>query len=417
MSTSRKDFLKTLAFGSAASAFAAFSKVDQDFAAKLSANNSQKLPERNDYSLNSGVVYLNHGSIGTIPKLVQEAHRNYLDACESNPWLHMWGDEWVEPVEKARLKAANFVNGKSSEISFPHNTTEIYNLLALGMKLGKGDEVLFCNFNHAGASIPFNIHSKKNGYKVKIFDIPVSSIPSLNKADLLNLYDENISSSTKLVVLPHIDNTFGIRQPIKEIVDLARAKGVEFISLDAAQTMGMLPIDVKQLGVDVIGTSAHKWIQAPKGVSFAWFSEKAQNEINPVWVTWGQNRWEDSARKFEDYGTRNLAEVLTLGNAIDFQSSFNADDKAARLKSLWDYAKLSVSESNRIEWASPESWEMSGSLFLIKLMDKTPSEVAEKLFKNHGLVFRPFDQYSTIRISPNLFNTKEELDLLFQRVV
>jgi len=413
MNSSRKDFLKTLALGSSAPLLSVFSGIHSEFDLNLNELNAMDLPSKKDYSLDEDLIYLNHGSIGTIPKIVQNAHQQYLKACESNPWLHMWGGEWNAPVENTRKKAAAFINAKESEISFSHNTTEVYNLMALGMELGTGDEVLFCNLNHSGASIPFRVHSKKKGYSVKVFDIPVAIISTLSTSEILQLYDENISSKTKLIVLPHIDNTFGIRQPVKEIVKLARSKGVEFISVDTAQTMGMLPMDVKDLDVDVIGTSAHKWIQAPKGVSLAYFSEKAQNAIDPVWVTWGNQQWKDSARKFEDYGTRNLAEVLTLGHSIDFQSSFNDSEKTKQLKSLWDYAKLKTQQNKNVEWASPEKWELSGSLFLLKLNNKKPSEFAKRMFDEYNIVFRPFDQYSTIRISPNLFNTKEELDLLF----
>lgn len=417
MNTSRKEFLKTITAGSSLSALTFFTPLDSFFKEDLRTTfKDGSLPQKSDYSIGQDISYLNHGSIGTIPKIVQEAHKDYLEMCETNPWFYMWSGEWEEPREKVREKVANYINSDTSEISFPHNTTEIFNLLALGLPLGTGDEVVFCNFNHAGAAIPFQVHSKTRGYDVKMFDIPSDNLPSITKEDILKLYDDNITSKTKLVVMPHIDNTFGIRQPVKEITALARSRGVQYVALDTAQTMGMIPIDVKELDIDVIGTSAHKWIQTPKGVSIAYFSKRIQDQINPMWVTWGQERWKDSARKFEDYGTRNLLEVLTLGHSVDFQSAIDEDAKATHLKGLWSHAKKLADQNPNTSWRSPGSWDLSGSLFVIGLKDSKPSEIAHLLFTELGYVVRPFDDFSTIRISPNIFNTKEEITGLIQAI-
>lgn len=417
MNTSRRNFLKTLATGSTVSVLSMLNPVEALFQEKLKNEFSEgSLPTKDDYSLDKQIKYLNHGSIGTIPKIVQQAHKEYLSLCESNPWFYMWSGEWEIPIENVRQKTAEFLNADSDEISFPHNTTEVYNLLALGLPLGPDDEVLFSNLNHAGASIPFHIHSKKKGYSVKVFDIPVHDLPNITKEDILDLYEANISSRTKLVVIPHIDNTFGIRQPVKEITALARSKGVEFVSLDTAQTMGMIPVDVKDLDIDVIGTSAHKWIQAPKGVSVAYFNKRIHQKLDPIWVTWGQKDWKDSARKYEDYGTRNLPEVLTLGHSIEYQSNIESTLKEEKLKNLWRHAQNLCEQNNNTVWRSPSDWELSGSLFVVELKKEQPSNLSKKLFEEKGFVFRPFDQHSTIRISPNVLNTTKELDELFDLV-
>lgn len=418
MKTSRRNFLKTLSTGTSITALSMLAPIHKIFERDLkSVFHNSAIPSAKDYTLADEVTYLNHGSIGTIPKIVQKAHQDYLSLCETNPWFYMWSGEWDEPVEKVRRKVANYINAESSEISLPHNTTEVYNILAQGLRLGKGDEVLYSNLNHAGAGIPFQIHSKKYGYSVKVFDIPTDDLSSVTKQDILDLYESNITSKTRLLVIPHIDNTFGLRQPVKEITALARAKGVDFISIDTAQTMGMLPVDVKDLDIDVIGTSAHKWLQAPKGISVAYFSEKIQKRLDPMWVTWGQKEWSNTARKYEDYGTRNLPEVLTLGHSVDFQSNINEASKTAHLKKLWEHAKLLTEKNPSTTWRSPSEWDLSGSLFVIGVKGEKPSDLAQRMYNDYGFVFRPFDQYSTIRISPNLFNSTKEIDQLFKLIV
>lgn len=414
---SRKEFLTQIAAGGAASLLSTLTPIKELFAEKMESSFlSGQLPTRKDYSLSDSVTYLNHGSTGTIPKIVQEARNSYLSLCETNPWFYMWSEEWEEPIHEVRGKVASYINANPGEITFPHNTTEIFNLLALGLPIGNGDEVLFPDLNHSGASVPFHFHASKKGYRVQVFDMPVDELAEISMDELLALYDTHITASTKLVVIPHIDNTFGVRQPVKEIVQLARSKGVPYVALDAAQTMGMIPMDVRDLDVDVIGTSAHKWLQSPKGISVAYFNPRIWEDISPMWVTWGQERWKGTSRVFEDYGTRNRPEILSIGHSIDFQASLNEDMKSEKLQSLWSLAQELSDEHPNMVWRSPRKWELSGSLFVIEVQNEKPSELSNRLFNNHGIVFRPFDGYSTIRISPNLSNTEEEIRRLFELI-
>ena len=412
--TSRRNFIKTLSAGTSFSALSLLAPATQIFEAqKKELFKNKAIPDASDYLLDSQIRYLNHGSIGTIPKIVHEAHVKYLSECETNPWFYMWSGVWNEPIEEARKQVAEYLNAESDEISFPHNTTEIFNVLALGLPIGSGDEVLLGSLNHGSAMIPFQQHASKRGYTVRTFDIPVDDLTKLTKDELLNLYDENISEKTKVLVLPHLDNSFGVRQPVKEITALARQKGIKYIAVDTAQSMGMLPIDVKDFGIDVIATSAHKWIQAPKGISIAFFSEQVKDEIDTMWIRSDHPYYERSARKFENYGTRNLPEVVTLGNAVEFQKNIDPIAADTKLKTLWETAQTLTEKNPNTKWRSPENWELSGSLYAVQIDGIKPSELSKKLFTEHGVVFRAFDNYSTIRLSPNLMNTVAELEELF----
>jgi selenocysteine lyase/cysteine desulfurase len=113
---------------------------------------------RDRYLLDPGVTYFNHGSIGTIPRVVQDARSAYLDLCETNPWLYMWGGAWEEPRELVRRKAADLLGCDAVELAFTHNTTEGFNTLAGGLALGPGDQVLFAYMygEHGYVFRPFN---------------------------------------------------------------------------------------------------------------------------------------------------------------------------------------------------------------------------------------------------------------------
>lgn len=420
MKKSRKEFLRDSALGAAAMIAGirgeARRGIEEIAGGGLTGDDFPEL--RKHYMLSGEVIYLNHASIGTIPRPVHEARNRYLELCESNPWRYMWSGEWDEPREEVRGQAAKLLGASADDIAFTHNTTEVFNLLAHGLELGNGDEVLYSNLNHPGASICFQKFAPEYGYSVKTFDIPLESANALSREALLDHYDRRITSATRLLVIPHLDNTVGVRHPLAEISALARDRGVDYVAVDAAQTVGMIPVNLEETGVDMLATSAHKWLQAPKGISLAFFGEKIRSELKPMWVTWGQNRaaWQGTARLYEDYGTRNLPELLTLGHAIDFQSKIDWGERTDCLKSLRAYAKEQAEAYTGLAWRSPAEWEMGGSLCAIGLRRRSANAFHRELWENSGMVFRPFETESlnAVRISPNIITAREELERFFE---
>lgn len=137
----RRTFLKQAGVGLAAPLMAQLFGIRRAVAEELSQPQADDVPTmfarlRELYLLDPEVTYLNHASIGTIPRAVQVARQRYLELCETNPWLHMWGGAWEEPREEVRRKAARLLRCTPEEITFSHNTTETFNLLAGGVAPG-----------------------------------------------------------------------------------------------------------------------------------------------------------------------------------------------------------------------------------------------------------------------------------------
>ncbi len=415
----RRTFLRQTGLGALAlPALAQIAAVQRIFArdAAAAAGEGQELGAglRAVYRLDPGITYLNHASIGTMPLPVQEAHRRYLELCETNPWLYMWGGEWNKPREAARARAASLLGCDASEVAFTHNTTEAFNLLAHGLPLAAGDEVLFSSLNHAGASACWSHMAAERGYSVRRFDFPIRDVPALSRDDVVALHTEQLRPETRVLVFPHVDNMVGLRHPVAELAAAARARGVRYVAVDGAQTAGMIPVDAGGMDVDVYAASPHKWLQSPKGLGLTYVRKEVQNQLRPMWVTWGQKGWRGSARKYEDYGTRNLPEVLALGHAIELQQRLGEAAKEAHHRSLWQQARAMVAADSRLIWRSPKAWELSAALWAIEVRSRSAKAVFERLFRDHGFVFRAFDlpDLDTVRISPNVANTAGEIERL-----
>ena len=109
-------------------------------------NDPQKLAKT--YLLKEKSSYLNHASIGTVPKLIHQSHIKYLEICESNPSMYVWGNILKEVTENTRRLASSLIHCNVDDLAITHNTTEGFNILANGLKLSQNDEVLFSYLNH-----------------------------------------------------------------------------------------------------------------------------------------------------------------------------------------------------------------------------------------------------------------------------
>lgn len=419
---SRRSFLKAMAASAVAGPLVSrLVAVEEAFGAELGATRALRTPRIESeamealYLLDPDIVYLNHASIGTIPRAVHDARAHYLELCESNPWLYMWGGAWEEAREGVRADAAALLGCQSTELAITHNTTEGFNLLAHGLPVGAGDEVLFSSLNHDGASVCWNHLAPVRGFEVRRFRFPVEDVSGMTEEDVLQVYSSQIGSATRVLVLPHIDNAVGIRIPLDRLSRMARDRGVEFILVDGAQTAGMIPLDLDASGVDAYSTSPHKWLQAPKGLGLLYVRSSTLERLRPMWVTWGQNRWRGTARVLEDYGTRNLPELLALGDAVSFQNTLGDTEKQRRLQEIWQRMYDRVDASPTLTWNSPRGWDSGGSLVNVGIAGVDAPDVSNRLYADHGVVLRPFrtEGLNGVRLSPNVSTTNEKIDQFF----
>jgi len=418
--THRRAFLKQAAGVLGATALAPLIATDRAMAtttrglASAGAGRLGAVRLSEEYLLGPDISYLNHASIGTIPRAVHEAHKAYLSVCETNPWLYMWGGAWEAPRESVRALAADTLGCAATEVAITHNTTEGFSLLAQGLPLGPGDEVLFSSLNHDGASVGFTHHAATRGYSVRTFPFPLEEAGRLSAEDVVQLHVDAIRPETRVLVFPHVDNIVGIRHPLAALSAAAHERGVEFVAADGAQSVGMIGLELDASGVDFYAASPHKWVQCPKGLGLFYLRAEHIDTLRPMWVTWGQRRWAGTVRRFEDYGTRNLPELLALGDALEFQASIGQRAKDARYRHMFETLRAGAERSKGFGWASPPDFDRGASLVAITLDGLAAGEFSTRM-QTHGFIFRPFEmpELNSVRISPNMMTTEDELMRFF----
>lgn len=417
--TSRRGFLRALvAAGAASPLLAKAERLQAALPPRVLPPHSFRAHDRDSilalreqYLLGDHVVYLNHASIGTVPIPVHRAHVGYLELCESHPSLYVWGDVWRRVLDDTRAAAAELLRCRPDDLAVTHNTTEGFNILAQGLPLGPGDEVLFSSLNHPGASVPWQRQAARRGFTVRTFPFPTLRAAELGIDDVVALHAEQIRPETRALVLPHVDNMVGITHPLAEISSAARDQGVEFVLVDGAQSVGMIPVDLEASGVDAYAASPHKWLQAPKGLGLFWAPSELQRILPRMWYRTRSDDIRRSARKYEDYSTRAWPAVVALGDALVFQASIGEEEKQRRYAALRAHLRGQVENEPGLRWASPTDPALASMIMAVEVPGERSSDVGARLMDRRGIVVRAFGPpLDTLRVSPNVATTEVELD-------
>jgi selenocysteine lyase/cysteine desulfurase len=206
-------------------------------------------------------------------------------------------------------------------------------------------------------------------------------------------------------------NTTGMILPVRDVAELARPRDI-LVAVDGAQTAGMFPFDLHEMGCDYYAASSHKWLFSPKGVGIFYARQEAQEHLRPLIVASGYE--DESVRRFENYNTRNLPELLGLGVAIDFNDLLGPERKGDRIYGLKWYFRERISDNPAFRIKTPASDELSAGIMIVELVGHRVDQVERTLADDYQINVRPMSTFDLngLRISLSVFNTKEDVDYL-----
>lgn len=359
------------------------------------------------FALEPGLHYFNNASLGPSPRMVADATEKFRRTLDAFPSRYMWGG-WKEEKEAVRSKAAALFGVDAEEIALIHNTTEGMNLVASSMVLEPGDEVILADHEHASGTVPWQYWQEPKGVKLVRPTLPI--LPT-SPDEIVDVYSRAITPRTRVISMCHIVNTNGMVLPVREVSEMARKRGI-VVAVDGAQSAGMLHFDLHELGCDYYAASSHKWLFSPKGVGVFYARQKAQQLLRPLIVAHG---WDDrSVRRFENYNTRNLPEVLGLGAALDFHQLIGPERKQNRIYELKQHlwAKLDGDAGFRIK--TPEDDRLSCGIVTVEVVGMDVKQAAAQLAERHSIDCRPMSTHELngLRLSLSIFNTRDHVDLL-----
>jgi selenocysteine lyase/cysteine desulfurase len=334
---------------------------------------------RTQFMVEPGRIYLNAGTTGLMPIPVIEAETRYQRELAANPKVRRLFEGVIVP-EEVRKKAATLIGADLEETALTHNTTEGLNIVAQGLPLKAGDQVLITDQEHPGHREPWRLRAKRDGIEVTEVKIPT---PLPDAATFLNRIESAITSRTRVIAFPYITTTTGLVTPAKQVCALARSKGL-WTLLDGAHSAGQLKFTVKDIGCDFYATSPHKWLHAPLGNGIFYCRKELQNTLWPLTGAAGWDRFQD-ARKYSAFGNRSWATAMALGNAIDFANAIGIENIEARQRALMTKFKSQLL-SLGVESLTPAAPAFYCAQSAFRIPNVSGHDLATYLLEKHKIV-------------------------------
>ncbi len=277
------------------------------------------------------LVYLDNAATTQKPRAVVAALDRFYarDNANVHRGLHALSMRSTDGYEGARARVARFINAEApEEVIFTRGTTESINLVASswgGANLRKGDVILLTEMEHHSNLVPWQLVAQRTGATLRY--LPVTGDEGL--LDLAAL-DRVLTPEVKLFAFTHVSNTLATINPVAELCARARKVGAVTV-IDAAQSIGHMPLDVRAIGCDFLAFSGHK-MASVTGIG-ALYGRRALLDAMPPYQVGGgmisrvdfhESLWKPSPERFEA-GTPNFADAVALGAACDFLDSLGRD--------------------------------------------------------------------------------------------
>ena len=421
--TTRRSFLGSLASSSLVAPAFRSSAIVSLFRADLIAGNRSAASVADDESYwgeiqrafdsDRTLVNLNNGGCSPTPSHVLEAMIRDLRFSNEAPVDHMW--RVLEPrIESVRRDLALDFGCDVEEMAITRNASEANEIMILGLDLKKGDEVIVTNQNYGRMLTTWDQRARREGIVVKRISFKV---PPPSMQYLVDQFRNAITPRTKIIEITHITNLTGQILPVREIVSMARAQGIE-VFVDGAHAYAHFPFKRDDLGCDYYGTSLHKWLLAPIGTGFLYVKKDRQKKLWPLMAAPAE--MDENIRKYEEIGTHPAANHNAISAALAFHRGIGGERKAARLRLLRDrWAKRLLAESDRVTVLTPLDARQACGIALFNVEGLDPGKLGDWLYAKHRIITTPIihDEFKGIRITPNVYTTLDEVDLFADRVL
>jgi cysteine desulfurase/selenocysteine lyase len=371
------------------------------------------------------LVYLDNAASAQKPQAVLER----LDQAYKTEYanvlrgLHFLANAATEAYEGAREKVRAFINAeRAEEIVFTRNATEAINLVAYTFgreRIREGDEIVLSIMEHHSNIVPWHFLRERHGAVIKW--APVDDDGNF----LIDEFEKLLTSRTKMVAITQMSNVLGTAVPVKEVVQLAHARGIPVL-VDGAQGAVHLDVDVRDIDCDFYAFTGHK-VYGPTGIGVLYGKYKHLASMPPFngggemirevfedRITYG-----DPPHKFEA-GTPSIVQAIGLGTAIDYMNSIGKERIRAHERELAKYAHERLGQINSLRIVG--NAKDKGPIVSFEMKGAHPHDVAT-IIDRSGVAVRAgthcvmpllarFGLTATCRASFGLYNTKEEVETL-----
>ena len=360
---------------------------------------------RSQYDLHQDFINLESGYYNIIPKPTLKKQIEHIKRVNLEGSFYMRKSRFKDK-STITSELANFVGCNGKNLVITRNTTESLDLIISGFPWKSGDEAIYAYQDYGAMQDMFEQIGKRHGVVLKKVSVP--NHPK-NDMELISLYESQITSKTRLIMISHMVNITGQILPVKKICDMAHSYGVEVL-VDGAHCVGHFNFKIDNLNCDYYGSSLHKWLATPLGAGLLYVNNK---HIPKIWPLIADHEKDpNKIQRLSHTGTHPVSTDLTIIDAIEYLNSIGIKKKESRLRFLKTYWQNALKNESNIVINTPFDPQRSCGIGNVGLKNMKPETLANRLYEEFGIFTVAID-YANVkgcRITPNIFTNENELD-------
>lgn len=416
---SRRHLLTSLAVGAPALAMGASETASGATLDRLKPGSIPVKDLPSHFDVEPGVHNLEAGYWSMMPRIVAEAFaRNTASVNSANAiWARNVlpdGEGWTSTYKAAQAAIARQMGCAAGEIAVTRSGADALQMLICNYKpLKPGDAVIHCDLDYDAMISAMSWLGSHRGARVVKFAMPEPA----TTANILAAYEDVLARTpeAKLLLVTQVSNRTGLVTPVREIVAMARARGVDTV-VDAAHGVALLDFQLDDLGADFVGWSVHKWTSAPLGTGAMYIRKSRLADID---IAFGSMVPPEDIYARVPPGTVNFAAVGAIPTAVDFHFAVGAAAKERHMRALRDRWVNGVRDLPHVEICVPDDPSRYCAITSFRLKGMTTDERARQvqrvLFERHRIhtVWRTgIRNGPVIRVTPGFFSTTADVDAL-----
>jgi len=364
-----------------------------------------------EFPVTGRLLYLNHAGVSPIPASSASAGIRVLDRYRDEGALHP--RKWVEVSDEARGRFARLIGASSDEVAFIKNTSEGISFVAAGFPWKEGDNLVTANVEFPSNVYPWMRLAARN-VEVRMVQAREGRV---RKEDVIGACD----GKTRVVALSSVEFANGFRNDLPGIGEYCQKQGI-FFFVDAIQSLGVIPMDVKAYGIDALAADGHKWMLSPDGIGGFYISRDVMEMVEPVVLGWHsvRNRFDfehydfhlsPDARRFEP-GSLNTVGLAAFGASLELILSIGVERIWERVRRLTEEA-IEAARASGYEVITPRNPEERSGIVTFQVSGADPQALWKALLARN-VVCSP--RLGGIRLSPHFYNVSGEITRFFEIV-
>ena len=327
------------------------------------------------WPLDPSITYLNHGTVGVVPRRVLAAQQAIRDEIERQPARFLireladvgqWPLRETPRMRTAAAAVAEFVGTAAEDLLFVENATTGCNNVLRSFPFAAGDEILVTDHGYGAVTNAAHYAASRAGATVRTVELP---FPGTTPEAIVAAIDAAITPRTRMLVVDHVCSGSALILPVAAIATSCRARGVVTL-VDGAHVPGMLALDIPALGADFYTGNLHKWAMAPRPLGILWAAPEHRAELHPTVISWGYGK--GLTAEFDMLGTRDPSAALAAPEGLAFLRDLGLEAMRAWNHALaWESARELAAH-----WGTsiPAPEGMYGSMVTLPLAERFGAE-------------------------------------------